>query len=298
MLATCPYSFFLQEILNIKSIEEAGYDPNKWLDAATRGTLLHEIFELFYRELQQRSEKPSFDQHHSLMTEIAKSRLEKIKAQVPPPNKKVELQESEEIRESCETFLRIEEGNSEHGDPKYFEYTFGVEGSEPACITLPSGTFHLSGKVDRVDQQKDDSYHIIDYKTGGTKKYEGEIIFRGGRQLQHLLYTLAIENHLSLGEGAVQKSSYFFPTKKGLGKAFERKQEESSRINGADILEKLLSIIEHGHFTMTDDEKDCTYCKFKAICRRTTYDKEVIDVKHQDSDSKGVRSFKGVRAYD
>ncbi|MFC4322922.1 PD-(D/E)XK nuclease family protein [Litchfieldia salsa] len=298
MLATCPYSYFLQVVLNIKPIEDTVYTQERWLDPVARGTLLHEVFELFYRKLQELNEKPSFENHHSLIVEVAQNSLAKIKEILPPPSENVELQEITEVLESCETFLKLEEENSIHGSPKYFEYSFGVDGIEPAIITLPSGTFHVSGKIDRVDLQPDGTYHIIDYKTGSTWGYDGNIAFRGGRQLQHLLYTLAIENHLSLNEGAVQKSSYLFPTKKGLGRAYERKQLESIRTNGRNILENLLTVIEHGHFTMTDDENDCKYCQLKDVCRRSTYDKDQVDIKHQDIDSIGVRSFKGVRAYD
>ncbi|WP_280770790.1 PD-(D/E)XK nuclease family protein [Salipaludibacillus daqingensis] len=297
-LATCPYKFYLQEILKIKPVEEVEYDHNQWLDPATRGSLLHEIFETFYVELQIRSEKPSMDVHHQFIQQIARNSLEKIKTHVPPPNNKVEFQETEEIIESCETFLKIEEENSIHGDPKYFEYTFGVNGEEAATITLPSGSFRVAGKIDRVDQLYDNTYHIIDYKTGSTWGYDKNSSFKGGRQLQHLLYTLAIENHLALGEGAVQKSTYLFPTKKGLGQSFERVQEETLRTNGRDILDKLLSVIEHGHFAMTDDSNDCKFCDYKSVCRRSTYDNDHIDLKHQDKTSIGVRSFKGVRAYD
>ncbi|MBD8067914.1 PD-(D/E)XK nuclease family protein [Bacillus sp. PS06] len=298
MLATCPYSYFLQEVLKIKPLEETGFSIDRWLDPPTRGTLLHEIFETFYRKLQDLNERPSVEKHHTLIHDIALNSLATMKETVPPPSEKVELQETAEILESCETFLKIEEENSIHGVPKFFEYSFGVDGIEPAMITLPSGTIHVSGKIDRVDLQNDETYHIIDYKTGSTWGYDGHTIFRGGRQLQHMLYTLAIENHLSLDEGVVQKSSYLFPTKKGLGQVFEREQEESIRTNGRDILENLLTVIEHGHFTMTDDENDCRYCQLKDVCRRSTYDKEQMELIHQDHEATGVRRFKGVRAYD
>ncbi|MFA9560629.1 PD-(D/E)XK nuclease family protein [Evansella sp. AB-rgal1] len=298
MLATCPYSFFLQEVLKIKPLEETEYDPTRWLDPATRGSLLHEIYEKLFLQLQEREEKPSVEKHTNLIKEIATESIEKVKLHVPAPSKKVEYQETEEILESCEMFLKIEEENSVQGTPKYFEYTFGVNGQEPAMITLPSGSFLVSGKIDRVDELDDKSFHIIDYKTGGTYGYEGEKHFKGGRQLQHLLYTLAIESHLSLETGTVQKSSYLFPTKKGLGQVFEREQEETMRTNGIDILDKLLTIIQHGDFAMTEDVSDCKYCDFKQICRRSTYDNDHIELKHQDKESVGVRSFKGVRAYD
>ncbi|WP_161974859.1 PD-(D/E)XK nuclease family protein [Bacillus timonensis] len=295
-IAKCPYAYFLENVLRVKVIEDITYDPTKWLDAKTRGTLLHEIFEKFYQEMKGRHEKPSYSKHVDLLTKIASERLNEVKKMVPPPNRRTERLESEEIIESCETFLKIEEENSEHGEPLYFEYSFGEDA--PAVIELPSGTVHVRGIIDRVDKLPDGSYHIIDYKTGSSWGYHTKEFFKGGRQLQHLLYTLAIEAHMGLEDGSVKMSSYLFPTRKGAGKRFVREQEDSTRTNGKDILDKLLSIVEHGHFTMTDDENECTFCEFKKICRRSTYDKDGLKQKQQDETAEGLKSFKGVRAYD
>ncbi|MEH7226264.1 PD-(D/E)XK nuclease family protein [Bacillus sp. JJ1566] len=295
-IAKCPYAYFLENVLRLKVNEDVTYDPTKWLDAKTRGTLLHEIFEKFYQKIKERQERPSYSMHIDLLTRIAKKRLEYVKTVVPPPNLRTERLESEEIIESCETFLKIEEENSELGEPLYFEYSFGEDA--PAVIELPSGTVHVRGIIDRIDRLPDGFYHIIDYKTGSSWGYHTRGFFKGGRQLQHLLYTLAIEAHLGMETGAVRKSSYLFPTRKGAGKRFVREQEETTRTNGKDILDKLLSIVEHGHFTMTDDEKECKFCEFKNICRRSTYDKDALKQKQQDETAEGLKSFKGVRAYD
>lgn len=295
-LAKCPYAYFIEHVLRIKVIEDDSYDPTKWLDAKTRGTLLHEIFETFYRDLKSRKERPSFDKHRRLLMQVATEKLSKVKKLIPPPNARTERLESEEIMASCETFLRIEEESSESGEPLYFEYSFGED--SPAVIELPSGTVHVRGIIDRVDQLPDGTYHIIDYKTGSSWGYKTNEFFKGGRQLQHLLYTLAAEAHLGMDAGTVKKSSYFFPTRKGAGKRFVREQKETTRTNGKDILDKLLSVVEHGHFTMTDDEMDCTFCEFKSICRRSTYEKNTLKQKQQDGAAKGLKSFLGVRAYE
>lgn len=71
---------------------------------------------------------------------------------------------------------------------------------------LPSGKMKISGIVDRVDRATSGSYHIIDYKTGSTYEYDKKGAFKGGRQLQHMIYALAIEQQLNIGEGAVEES--------------------------------------------------------------------------------------------
>ncbi|WP_077617426.1 PD-(D/E)XK nuclease family protein [Bacillus sinesaloumensis] len=295
-IAKCPYAFFLGNVLRLRVNEEITYDSSKWLDAKTRGTLLHEIFESYYKEIKARKERPSYGNHLELLTKLAKDKLKYVKTLIPPPNARTERLESEEIIESCETFLRIEEENSAAGEPLYFEYSFGED--SPAVIELPSGNVRVRGIIDRVDRLPDGTYHIIDYKTGSSWGYKTKEFFKGGRQLQHLLYTLAIEAHLGIEEGTVKQSSYLFPTKKGAGKRFVREQEETTRTNGKDIVDKLLSIVEHGHFTMTDDENECTFCEFKTICRRSTYDKDALKQKQQDETAQGLKSFLGVRAYD
>ncbi|MDQ0254647.1 ATP-dependent helicase/nuclease subunit B [Evansella vedderi] len=299
LLAQCPYAFFLQEILRIRPIEDLSYDANTWLDAATRGSLLHNIFETFYKELKELNEKPSTELHEEKILTIAKNLISKQKEIVPTPNERVFNKEVIDILQCCKIFLKEEEDYCKDYDPEHFEYTFGMEGFPPAEITLPSGeSFLVSGKIDRVDRSMDGHYHILDYKTGSTYNYHDTKPFKGGRQLQHFIYALAIEQHLQLSEGSVLESSYYFPTVKGLGERYTRKQDETVRANGLDILEKLIDVIKHGHFTMTDDENDCKFCNFKSVCRKESYDKGIFDKKQMTEDAIGVRKFKGVRAYD
>jgi ATP-dependent helicase/DNAse subunit B len=291
-LARCPYSYFLKEVLRIRPIEEVSYDASKWLDPATRGSLLHSIFETFYKEMKQLNVKPSYALHYEKIMAIAVSLIEQEKETLPPPNDRVYQRELNDMLGCCDIFLKEEEVHAEQFNPLHFEYSFGIGDSEPATITLPSGEVRISGIIDRVDQSLDGRYHIIDYKTGSTYGYAKNAAFKGGRQLQHMIYALAIEQHLSLGEGAVEESSYYFPTIKGMAQRFTRKQDAALRTNGLDILQKLIDVIKHGHFEMTDDENDCKFCEFKLVCRRHFYNSDVLE--HKQSNQK----LKGVRAYD
>ncbi len=54
----------------------------------------------------------------------------------------------------------------------------------------------LKGFVDRVDRIGHNEYRIIYYKTGSTSKYKPSEYFSGGTQLQHALYSIAVEQWL------------------------------------------------------------------------------------------------------
>lgn len=294
-LATCPYMFFLDDILKLKPIDEMIFHSHEWLDAATRGSLLHSIFETFYRSLG--GERPSYEKHKETINKLAEEKINALKNIQPPPSMSVYEQETEDLVRCCHIFLKEEEVYSEHYSALHFEYEFGLNEKEPATIALPSGnTIHVRGVVDRIDQSIDGDYHIIDYKTGSSYKYNDSSPFKGGRQLQHFIYSLAIEEHMKL-DSKVDGSSYYFPSDKGLGDRYIRKQDQILRTNGSDLLEKLIDVIKSGHFSMTDEKDDCKFCDFKSVCRREFYPEETLEIKQSD-DLEGLRKFKGVRAYD
>lgn len=295
-LAKCPYSYFLEDILRVRPFERTSYPSNNWLNPATRGSLLHSIFETFYKQLQVKREKPSVEKHKDLILTIATECITIQKEEIPPPNERIFHLEIKDIYDCCTIFLQEEEEHCKQYQPIQFEYTFGMEGQEPAIITLPNGkSIRVSGKIDRVDQTSDHKYHIIDYKTGSTYGYGMNQYYKGGRQLQHFIYSLAIEQHLQLEMGSVQESSYYFPTIKGLGKRFLRIQNETTRSNGLDILERLINVITSGHFTLTDDPNDCKFCDYQKVCRRSFYPLDLLELKHNHEE---LKTFRGVRAYD
>jgi hypothetical protein len=146
----------LKEILGLRKVDEVTFNPNQWLDAAARGSVLHEIFELFYKALQEQGEKPSVTRHQSLITKIVNEVIDKWKGSMPQANERVVAGETAEILKSCLTFLKIEEESSQHGEPLYFEYSFGIGGVLPAKITLDSGSFHVSGRsIELIDKEMD-----------------------------------------------------------------------------------------------------------------------------------------------
>lgn len=313
-LARCPYGYFLKHILGIAPPEELTYQPHQWLDPASRGTLMHRIFEEFYRKLLERNEKPSYERHGGLLESIAHTRLEQQIEEIPPPHRVVYEQECKEILESCRLFLRTEEENSYYSTPIYLELTFGIgEGTKPDIpgtvppvqVILPSGRyFYLRGKIDRVDwlrQPGSQGYVVIDYKTGGTYLYRPGVRFRGGRQLQHVLYGLALEEILSSkGRGSpseILQCGYQFPTLKGEGQRVLRSYPEC-REHLFDILDNLSELISQGAFTMTvNPEEDCAFCDYPPVCAPEKYGAAAVETVQEDREGP-LSIFRSVREMD
>lgn len=309
LLGKCPYAYFLKYVLKIEAPEEIEYTPGRWLNPAQRGTLLHSVFERFYRELKNRAEKPKQAIHEELLYQIAEECIREHKEEIPPPSELVFESERDEILASCKVFLLTEEEKGILSTPSFFELSFGRKGEmtidlnqevEEVEINLPSGEkFYLRGIIDRIDQLQDGTYQIIDYKTGSTYNYEEREYIKGGRQLQHTLYAIALEKILQDKQidprAKVSLSGYSFPSVKGEGQRFLRPQDKRELFY--EVLENLLDMITHGHFGVTDDSSDCRFCDFTTICERQKYD-EAISLKHQDPEAEGLSKFRGVRAYE
>ncbi|MCL7748754.1 PD-(D/E)XK nuclease family protein [Halalkalibacter alkaliphilus] len=298
-LGTCPYSYFLRYVLKIEEEEEEENDRYSWLDAAKRGSVLHDVFERFYRTLKEKNEKPSFEKHLSLILDLCREVLLEKREQLPPPSEMVYELESQEMLESCSLFLKAEEEASEDGEPLFFEYTFGMDGSNPAVIDLPYGKqLQLRGKIDRIDRRPDGTYTVIDYKTGSSYGYGEKNYFNGGRKLQHILYAKAFEKLVEHEGGRVSSSVYIFPTLKGQGERAYRTHSEEQKEAFAQIVDHLCNYLKEGHFPYTDNEDDCKFCNFKRICSRHTYGEELLRKKAKDERATGWQALEEVRKHD
>lgn len=296
-MGTCPYRYFLRYILGLKPLDELSYHPSSWLDPLTRGTLLHHIFESFYRQILERKELPSLKRHGSLLEDLVNREVEAMTNEIPIPSKVVYEAEVREINESAFLFLKSEEEATKEL-PVHLELSFGIGeqgGEESVEIQLPSGSFFsMAGRIDRVDKGED-GYIIIDYKTGSTYSYRYSDYLKGGRQLQHALYAIAYEEirKKKTGESvSVIASGYVFPTLKGEGERFLRKQKDRDDLYA--VLEVLLSFIREGCFPVTEDTRDCKFCDYPSICQREALSEawDLLWLNHSK-----IQEFKVVRDY-
>ncbi len=307
-LATCQYRYFLKYVLHIKPPEDVQYDPLIWLDPLSKGTLYHSIFEEFYKKLDPLTEKPNVEQHWQLLEQIALETISKWKDEIPPPNEVVFDYECRDILESCRVFLSGEEEYCQSASPILFEQSFGIMDSDgeesgaadPVPIDLPSGKkLYLRGRIDRVDTFEDGSYSIIDYKTGSTYGYSERDHLKGGRQLQHALYAIALEKILKQkrpdADPHVTEAGYLFPTVKGEGLRIMRRQDDRSKILA--LVDDLFDILENGNYCMTDDSNDCKYCDYSSICQVSVIGDSLVE-KRNDPAVQGLDKVRRLKEYE
>ena len=304
-IAECPYSYFLNYILGIEPPEDREFDSENWLDPLQRGSLLHSIYERFYKEITENGEKQvKYSKHRKLMDFIVDKEVEEMKKEVIPPSELVYESEVEEIKNSTDLFLKMEEENDENLKPVYFEFKFGFNygenNSKEVKLNLPSGkSIKLRGKIDRIDKIDKDSYNIIDYKTGSTYSYNNNDYFNQGTQLQHAVYALAFEKLMD-GEVEVNKSIYYFPTLKGEGiKIVRLKDGLNKREDVKELIDNLLDIIAKGNFSMSKcdyNTNPCKYCDYNQICNREKND-EINDL-IKDEDIEELDIVRRLEQYD
>ena len=319
--AECPFRYFLEQALGLEPIEEEESDDDAWLDVATRGTLLHDLFADVMRELRRRHERPDPKKHLDWLLTRAGQRLAALREEMPPPSPHVFEHERRQIARDLEMFLHVEAEAAARGvEPIGFEVRFGsrhgddadadgasepIGQATPIEVSLGDATFLLGGRIDRVDRLPDGDYEVVDYKTGSfyRPKYKG--VFRGGRQLQHVLYALAAEPLLRKQvdrKARVVSGRYLFPTVVGGGDDKKIPRPPAAAVEA--VLADLFDTLKAGAFTATPKDEDCKFCEHGRACGTDHGRARLADplgrakTKIENVENTMLRAFQRLRKYD
>jgi ATP-dependent helicase/nuclease subunit B len=212
-----------------------------------------------------------------MLEKIAEERIRDWRERIPPRSDAAFDEQRASILFACRTLLRLEEQHCRTAQPRYFEVPFGrpreaaasraaVASADPVEIRLP-GTrpFRLRGSIDRVDEAPDGTFQVWDYKTGALRGIREGAGLRGGRQVQPVLYALALEQLLARAgrPGRVSRSGYFFPGRKGEGQRIASPPDPKP---AGEVLGTLFDLLAAGMFPHAVSDRDCRYCDFETIC--------------------------------
>jgi RecB family exonuclease len=259
----CPFQFYATNVLKLD--EEPEDEVTR--SPLERGQFLHEIFETFFHEWQQRGHAritpDRIDEARALFAEVcepalgslspAEAGLERARlfgsAVAPGIADRVFAMEAERPVEIRRRFMEYElEG----------EFAFANKDGKKRGV-------RLRAKIDRVDLLADGTFRLIDYKT----KY----VMDRKLALQLPIYSACVRERLSAQEGRavpVGEAMYLsFEGPRGIVPLEARDQTIDELIEDAeDRLVTALDDIAAGHFPPRPHQKSlCTMCAFVAVCR-------------------------------
>ena len=303
--ATCPFRYFLGQVLRIGSLETP--EEITRISSLDRGLLVHEILEEFIAESVRQGELPGPGEE---WMGPSKERLNKITnaAFRDAENRGITGKpllwrlDREEIVEDLESFLEEEARlRAGHGSAEVLAETRFGFGDESAEVRDQDTQVRFRGYIDRLDISADGaSVLVIDYKTGSTRPYEGlkDDIIDQGRRLQLGVYSLAAQQ---LVPGATEvRAAYWFTTNGG---GFQLSPPGYFDINDASMRERfqmgvstVVAGIRGGKFPANpgpwtnygageSDYKNCRYCDFNSLCparRAEIWDRKKSDPRLSD----------------
>lgn len=288
--AECPFQFFLRHVLGVRGLDEPDEDR---VDAAARGTAVHEVLERLVGEAIARG-KPAgepwtaaeHDRAQTLLAEQLDRLLADGRAGRPTPWRVEARRRRRQLRQML---LADEAYRKDRGArPVAVEHRFG--GDAPLSVALPSGPVRLAGCVDRVDACADGSLVVLDYKTGrsradgyatfpeeGTTPGAAADLTGRGRHLQLPLYALAARRDLAPasapgGTPPAVSGYYWFVDEGGTRRGGPIDAAAQGRF--LDVLDTVAAGIRDGAFPVRPGEFDafyrsfdsCAWCEFTRVC--------------------------------
>jgi ATP-dependent helicase/nuclease subunit B len=233
--------------------------------------LFHEVLAEFFRALQQRK-MPIVTRSMDSVLAVLDATVTRIAANyaelLAPAVDRVWQDEIASIRTDLHIWVR-ELAKSTEWEPWLFEFGFGLPDSperdpnsrrEPVAI---DGRFILRGSVDLVERRPGtNTLRVTDHKSSKNRSERGSIIGHG-KQLQPVIYSLAVE----MATGCtVETARFSYPTTTGGFTEHNIPINEATRNMGVEALEIIDRAVELGMLPPAPAEKACGFCEFLPVC--------------------------------
>lgn len=285
----CPLKFYYRYVAGLSAPDEVSAE----IDSATFGSIFHYAAEHIYKDLTTHGKVINKEALETLLRNEVKlqdyvdTAFKKLFFNVPqnekPEYNGVQLINSAVIARYLKQLLQ--------NDLRYAPFTFiasEMEVDEPIDIQTPKGVIksRIGGIIDRMDS-KDGTLRIVDYKTGGdadTPPHVESLFIpdkkRSNYVFQTFLYaaimcrkqpTMKIAPALLYIHRATTET-YSPVIQMGEPRKPKEAVEDFSKYE-KEYRERLQGLLEEifnpeKSFTQTEIIEKCTYCDFKALCKR------------------------------
>ena len=285
----CPLKFYYRYVAGLSAPDEVSAE----IDSATFGSIFHYAAEHIYKDLTTHGKVINKEALETLLRNEVKlqdyvdTAFKKLFFNVPqnekPEYNGIQLINSAVIARYLKQLLQ--------NDLRYAPFTFiasEMEVDEPIDIQTPKGVIksRIGGIIDRMDS-KDGTLRIVDYKTGGdadTPPHVESLFIpdkkRSNYVFQTFLYaaimcrkqpTMKIAPALLYIHRAATET-YSPVIQMGESRKPKEAVEDFSKYE-KEYRERLQRLLEEifnpeKSFTQTEIIEKCTYCDFKALCKR------------------------------
>lgn len=256
-LYQCPAKYLFDKILTREDLSVLQRDK---LDSRDKGILSHKILEQFYNYLIQRN---LFDKVFSegalniLQTFIEKNlNLTDYKKYGLYPLLWFVL--CKEIEQKLKTFVKkdLTKMQEEKRKPVYFEQN----------ISCSLGEFKIHGQIDRIDLSAEESFSVVDYKSGDIAGTYNKLIFEEGHFQGPFYFELA-QNFEKLKNIKPSKMVYA-SLKNDSFNEISYENYLTFKDTFWTLIKFLKELVEEGLFIITPSKKSCQYCLYGDICRK------------------------------
>ena len=293
--ATCPYQFLLATIYRLQPWDEP--EPLVRMDPLTRGSLFHKVQAEFFRALEQSGALRVTRETLPAAVRTLDGVLDRVAAEyaetLAPAIERVWKDEIGDMKRDLGIWAqKLTDAGAWH--PAFFEFSFGLsdEGRDPRSLEDPvvvDGRFILHGSVDLIERRADlDVLRITDHKTGRNRS-NPDLVVDGGKVLQPVLYSVAIEE--GLGKKVVAGRLFYCTTAGGFVE-HEIPINDHTRSQGLQVLTIVDRSVEQGFLAAAPAERACTWCDFRPVCGPR--EEERVKRKSHDrlADLEALRSMK------
>lgn len=300
--ASCPYRFFLRNVLRLEELPELALD----IDYGSRGSLAHEALRELHRRLNAAGayRSPADDgakKFSELSDETFAILVEKYSAG-SPLDRALRTIDLRLLVEWIQGYFGQHEKYDAAGSeldkplrPAHFEVSFGLKRrdkenkdalstEQPFDLDCGEETIRFSGQIDRIDiglAGGEVVFNILDYKTGRKKKLS-EADLAAGLALQLPIYALAVQELLMIDRRAKPwRVGYWYLKEKGfesegLPQCFSGSDEglletDAWRELRGKLLGRVVTLVRSvrgGMFPVYSLDEECTSrCAYNTVCR-------------------------------
>ncbi len=262
----CPFKYFIENLIGYRKLDET----TEFLGIMEMGTLTHKLLELFHDiETEPKSFRIKSENEIKKMIEESKFRSKK---------RALELYLSKYLKENrLPKFVEIDSKEARELGRRIFKKEFRFNGKyQNILMEINDLKIPVKGVVDRIDENRDGTLTVIDYK-GSLNKFPNDKLCNE-HSIQLYVYKYAVEKAFNKKVTAAAYLSYRdysegATTKKGHFRIIPPGDEYKEILECQNIIYESLNKLISGEFSVpienNENLKICrdARCSFYNVCR-------------------------------